>query len=309
MPVKARAVDWNLLSAFAHLVSAGSLTKAASAAGVSQPTLSRQIRLLERQLGLDLFERTARGMRLTESGQSLVARASRMRDEADGIARTAQGLDAEVSGVVRISASELTANHILPPVLTRLRQLHANIEFEVVATNALSNLLSREADIAVRMAAPRQRELIARKVALLRVGIYAHKRYLRKRGSPKSLAELLKCDLIGFDQDDSLRKGLMAAGAPSSALRFAFRSDSHELCWQMVRAGYGCGFITTLIAATDRDVLQVLPSAAVPALPVWLTVHREVRSSARLRLVYDALASALGSLAPLDGQGTPARSR
>jgi DNA-binding transcriptional LysR family regulator len=298
MPSKTRAVDWNLLSAFAHLVNAGSLTKAAISAGVSQPTLSRQIRLLERQLGLELFERTARGMRLTEWGQSLVARASRMRDEADGIARTAQGLDTEVSGVVRISASELTANHLLPPVLTRLHQQHASIEFEVIATNSVSNLLSREADIAVRMAPPRQHELIARKVALLKVGIYAHKRYLRKHGVPKSLADLLKRDLIGFDQDDSLRKGLLAAGAPKNALRFAFRSDSHELCWQMVRAGFGCGIVTTLIAATDSDVLQVLPTAPVPSLPIWLTVHREVRSNKRLRLVYDALASALAKEQP-----------
>lgn len=300
MPSKTRAVDWNLLSAFVHLVSAGSLTKAATGAGVSQSTLSRQIRLLERQLGLELFERTASGMRLTESGQSLVARASRMRDEADGIARSAQGLDSGVAGIVRISASELTANHILPPVLTKLHQQHESIEFEVVATNAVSNLLNREADIAVRMAPPRQRELVARKVALLKVGIYAHKRYLRKHGIPKSLADLLKRDLIGFDQDDSLRKGLLAAGAPKSALRFAFRSDSHEVCWQMVRAGYGCGFVTTIIAATDSDLLQVLPTAPVPALPIWLAVHREVRSNRRLRLVYDALASELGSLSSLN---------
>jgi DNA-binding transcriptional LysR family regulator len=300
MSPKTHAVDWNLISAFAHLVSAGSLTKAAVGAGVSQPTLSRQIRQLERQLGLELFERTARGMRLTESGQSLVVRAARMRDEADGIARSAQGLDSEVSGIIRISASELTANHILPPVLTKLHQQHASIEFEVVATNALSNLLNREADIAVRMAPPRQRELIARKVALLRVGVYAHKRYLREHGIPKSLADLLKHDLIGYDKDNSLSKGLLAAGAPKSALRFAFRSDSHEVCWQMVRAGYGCGFVTTVVAVTDGDVVQVLPTAPIPSLPIWLTVHREVRSNKRLRLVYDALASELKSLSPLN---------
>jgi DNA-binding transcriptional LysR family regulator len=290
------SLDWNLLSTFVYLVDAGSLSKAARSAGVSQPTLSRQLQLLERQLGMELFERSARGMRLTESGQQLVARAMRMRDEAAGIGRCAQGLAGEVAGTVRISASELTANHILPRILTRLHQQHPDIEFEVVASNSVSNLLNREADIALRMAPPQQGELVVRKVADLQVGIYAHKRYLRRHGVPETLTELLSKDLIGFDRDDALRKGLIAAGAPKGALRFAFRSDSHEVCWQMVRAGFGCGFITAVIAASDSNLVRLLPKAPVPSLPIWLTVHREVRSSKRLRIVYDALALELQQL-------------
>ena len=146
------------------------------------------------------------------------------------------------------------------------------------------------------MVPPQQRELVACRVAQLEVGIYAHKRYVRRHGSPETLAELLRKDLIGFDRDDTLRKGLIAAGAPKGALRFAFRSDSHEVGWQMVREGFGCGFITGLIAATDSNLVRLLPAAAVPSLPLWLTVHREVRSSKRLRIVYDALAIELKRL-------------
>jgi DNA-binding transcriptional LysR family regulator len=298
----AAPVDWNLLSAFVRLVDAGSLSKAAQAAGTSQPTLSRQIQQLERQLGMELFERSARGMRITESGQQLVARAMRMRDEAEGIARSAQGIATSVAGTVRISASELTASYILPRILTRLHQQHPDIEFEVVASNSMSNLLNREADIALRMAPPQQGELVVRNVAHLDVGIFAHKRYVRRHGAPETLAELLRRDLIGFDRDDTLRKGLIAAGAPKSALRFAFRSDSHEVCWQMVREGFGCGFITTVVAATDSNLVRLLPKAAVPSLPIWLTVHREVRSSKRLRIVYDALAVELQRLSSKTGR-------
>ncbi len=293
MATTAAPIDWNLLSAFVQLVDASTLSKAARMSGLSQPTLSRQIQQLERQLKLPLFERSARGMQLTEAGLKLVAHAMRMREAADGVARSAQGLEDDLAGSVRISASELTACHILPRILTTLRQRYPAIEFEVVASNEVSNLLNREADIAVRMAPPKQTELVARKVTTLEVGIYAHKRYLRKQGVPKSLAELLDCDLIGYDRDDSLRKGLIAAGAAKSALRFAFRSDSHEVCWQMVREGFGCGFITAVIAATDANVVRLLPRAAVPSLPIWLTVHREVRSNRRLRIVYDALAAEL----------------
>jgi len=292
----AAPLDWNLLSAFVRLVDSGSLSKAARIAGTSQPTLSRQIQQLERQLGLELFERSARGMRLTEAGQQLVDRAMRMRDEAEGIARSAQGMGSSVAGSVRISASELTASHILPGILTRLHQKHPDIEFEVVASNSVSNLLNREADIALRMAQPRQAELVARKVTELEVGIYAHKRYVRHHGAPKTLTELLRRDLIGFDRDDAVRKGLIAAGAPRGALRFAFRSDNHEVCWQMVRAGFGCGFVTAIIAASDSNMVRLLPTAPVPSLPIWLTVHREIRSSKRLRLVYDVLASELKRL-------------
>jgi DNA-binding transcriptional LysR family regulator len=296
MSATAAAIDWNLLNAFVLLVDAGSLNKAARISGLSQPTLSRQIQALERQLKLPLFERSARGMQLTAAGRKLVEHAMRMREAADSVARSAQGLEDELGGSVRISASELTACHILPRILTQLRQQYPAIEFEVVASNDLSNLLNRESDIAVRMAPPKHAELVARKVTTLEVGIYAHKHYLRKQGVPESLDDLLRCDLIGYDRDDSLRKGLIAAGAARSALRFAFRSDSHEVCWQMVRAGFGCGFITAVIAATDRNLVRVLPRAAVPSLPVWLTVHREIRSNRRLRVVYDALAAELKSL-------------
>ena len=296
MSTTAYPIDWNLLSAFVQLVDAGSLSKAARNSGLSQPTLSRQIQLLERQLKLPLFERSARGMQLTEAGLKLVDHAMCMRDAADNVARSAQGLEDNLAGSVRISASELTACHILPRILTRLRHQYPAIEFEVIASNEISNLLNREADIAVRMAPPKQTQLVARRVTTLEVGIYAHKRYLRKRGIPESLNELLSCDLIGYDRDDSLRKGLIAAGAAKRALRFAFRSDSHEVCWQMVREGFGCGFITSIVAATDTDVVRLLPRAAVPSLPVWLTVHREVRSNRRLRVVYDALATEFKSL-------------
>lgn len=298
MATTATPIDWNLLSAFVQLVDTGSLSKAARNAGLSQPTLSRQIQQLERQLKLPLFERSARGMQLTGAGLKLVDHAMRMREAADGVVRSALGLEDDLAGSVRISASELTACHILPPILTKLRRRYPVIEFEVVASNEVSNLLNREADIAVRMAPPKQTELVARKVTTLEVGIYAHKRYLRKHGVPESLNELLSCDLIGYDRDDSLRKGLIAAGAAKRALRFAFRSDSHEVCWQMVREGFGCGFITSIIAATDRNVVRLLPQAAVPSLPVWLTVHREVRSNRRLRIVYDALAAELLSMQP-----------
>jgi len=296
MPATAAAIDWSLLSAFVQLVDAGSLSKAARKSGLSQPTLSRQIQLLERQLKMLLFERSARGMQLTGAGMNLVEHAMRMREAADGAVRSAQGFEDDLGGSVRISASELTACHILPRILTKLRRQYPVIAFEVVASNEVSNLLNREADIAVRMTPPKQAEVVARKVTTLEVGIYAHKRYLRKQGVPESLADLMRCDLIGFDRDDSLSKGLIAAGATKSALRFAFRSDSHEVCWQMVREGFGCGFITAVIAATDRDVVRLLPRAAVPSLPVWLTVHREVRSNRRLRVVYDALAAELKSM-------------
>ncbi|WP_426103071.1 LysR family transcriptional regulator [Massilia sp. TSP1-1-2] len=290
------SLDWNLLNVFMHLVDAGSLSKAARSSGMSQPTLSRQISTLEQQLGIILFDRSSRGMQLTVAGRQLVERAGRMRHEAGAIARAAQAISDEVAGTVRLAASELTAVHILPPILTDIRRRHPAIEFEVLASNDIANLLEREADIAIRMAAPGQGELVARKVGQLEMGIYAHRSYLDLRGTPHTLEQLLECDLIGFDRDDSLRRGLLAAGAAKDRLRFAFRSDSHDVCWQMVRSGFGCGFVTKLVAATDTDVVRLMPSAAVPPLPVWLTVHREVRSSRRLRLVYDALALALATL-------------
>ena len=287
--------DWEALRMFLCVVDQGSLSKASAALDLSQPTLTRQITALEASLGLVLFERTARGMALTEVAEALVVPVRAMFAQSLAVARIAQGLDSTLQGVVRISASELVAAYRLPAMLAQLRRESPEIDIVLLATDSVSNLVEREADIAVRMVRPTQAGLIARKVAELPVGIFAHDDYLARRGEPRTIAALLDHDLIGFEQEDGLREGLVRIGLDAGRLRFGLTSNSRVVVWNLIRAGLGIGFITTEVAVRDPAVRQILRDAPTPRLPIWMTVHQEVRANRRLRRVYDFLAERFAS--------------
>ena len=164
---------------------------------------------------------------------------------------------------------------------------------ELVASNAVSNLLRREADIAVRMVQPDQATLIARRVGKVALKACAHQDYLRRRGVPRHPSDLLAHDLIGGDRNDETLKGFAAAGMPVSREQFAFRTDDLIVVWQAVRAGLGIGFVSEHQIRTDPAVTPLLPKLKIEPLPVWLAVHKEIRTNPRIRAVYDFLAEAL----------------
>lgn len=287
------AFDWNLMHSFLGVMEHGSLMSASRHLGGSQPTISRHIAQLEAQLGVTLFERTGQALTPTPTAHLIAERAQAMQGGADAIARLVAGRDAQAGGTVRITASQVVACHLLPPLLAQLRQAEPGIQIELVSTNEVSNLLRREADIAVRMVRPEQGSLVARRVGQVELGLYGAPAYLKRRGTPRSVADLAAHDLIGFDRDPTILRGFAAMGEPVTRERFCLRSDDHLAAWAAVRAGIGLGWAATYVAAGDPGVRRVLPDLAVPPLPAWLAVHREVRSSPRIRLVYEFLRDAL----------------
>jgi DNA-binding transcriptional LysR family regulator len=126
------------------------------------------------------------------------------------------------------------------------------------------------------------------------LGAYAYPNYLARRGAPKTPADLLRLDLIGCDADTAILQGFQARGFPMTRDAFVLRSDDFIVQWQAVRAGLGVGFCADYMARTDPDVLRVLPGLlSIPPLPMWPAVHREMRTSQRIRAVFDFLAEAL----------------
>jgi len=287
--------DWDLVRAFLAALEHGSLLGAARALGSSQPTLGRQIGALEVQLGTVLFERTGRGLLPTQAALQLADAARAMQAGADALARAASGGTAAVSGTVRISASQPVACHVLPPVLAQMRQVLPEVQVELVASNALSNLLRREADIALRMVRPDQASLVAKRIGVVAVSACAHRDYLRRRGTPRQPQDLLQHELVGSDRQQDIVRGFAAMGQAVTSAHFAFRTDDLIAYWQAVRAGLGIGFVATYLLREDSAVLPVLPQLKLPTLPMWLVVHREIRTSARIRAVYDFLAQAVPS--------------
>jgi DNA-binding transcriptional LysR family regulator len=285
--------DWSLVRSFLAVLEQGSLLAAARQLQASQPTIGRHVAELESQLGLVLFERTGRGLLPTETALCLADAARVMQNGADALARNVMGADHAVSGTVRITASQPVSCYVLPSLLAQMRQLLPEVQVELVASNAVSNLLRREADIAVRMVQPDQATLIARRVGKVALKACAHQDYLRRRGVPRHPSDLLAHDLIGGDRNDETLKGFAAAGMPVSREQFAFRTDDLIVVWQAVRAGLGIGFVSEHQIRTDPAVTPLLPKLKIEPLPVWLAVHKEIRTNPRIRAVYDFLAEAL----------------
>jgi DNA-binding transcriptional LysR family regulator len=285
--------DWRLVRSFLAALDQGSLTGAARVLSTTQPTIGRHIAELEAQLGVSLFERTGRGLLPTPTALQLAESARAMDNAANELARNVSGLEPGISGTVRITASQPVACYVLPPILTQMRLALPDIQIELVASNAVSNLLRREADIALRMVQPDQASLVVKRIARVTLGTYAHRDYLRRRGTPKQPQDLLNHELVGSDRDEAILKGMAGFGLPVTRESFAFRCDDLIAYWEAVRAGLGIGFVADYLAATDKDVVAVLPMIRVPPLPIWLTVHREIRTSRRIRAVYDFLSQAV----------------
>jgi DNA-binding transcriptional LysR family regulator len=287
--------DWSLMRSFLAVIETGSLLAAARQLRVSQPTLGRHVAELERQLGTVLFERTGRGLVATSAARSIADQVRAMADNAEAIARTLTGQSKQLTGSVRITASETVATYLLPPLLAGFRERETSIAIDIIASNAVSNLLRREADIAVRMVRPAQSSLVARRVGEVRIGAYARKDYLRRRGVPRMPGDVSHHDLIGLDRDDSIIRAFASFGHRIERDSFLIRSDDHLVLWQALRAGLGIGFAATWLADCEPSLERVLPDLPMPTLPVWLAVHREIRSSARIRVLYDFLAEGIRS--------------
>ena len=285
--------DWALVKSFLAVLDAGSLMGAARRTGSQQPTLSRHLSELEAQLGTPLFERTGRGVSALPAALAIADAARQMQRGAETLARTLAGQRDQTTGTVRITTSMVAATYLLPPVLAELHRREPGIQLELVASNQLTNLLRREADIAVRMVRPEQSSVVARKLGTVGIGAYAHERYLERAGTPREALELARHTLIGYATDDQIDRGFAAMGLPLARDSFAIRTDDQVAYGMLVAQGAGIGFVAHYNAPHWPGVRRVLPQLPIPALPCWLAVHREIRSSKVVRIVYDFLADAL----------------
>ncbi|WP_282609090.1 LysR family transcriptional regulator [Pelagibius sp. Alg239-R121] len=281
--------DWNQARAFLATAEEGSLSAAARALGQTQPTLGRQVTALEQELGVVLFERIGRSLALTPSGLELLDHVRAMGEAAGRISLAASGQSQSIEGQVCISASDAMAAYILPGALKRLRAEAPKIEIEVVASNALSDLRRREADIAIRHVRPEQPDLIAKLVRDARAFLYAAPEYLDAHGRPETPEDLTACNFIGFGQPDRLIAALNEEGLKLSRHNFKAGSESGVVAWELTKQGLGIGIMAEEIAALTPGIERVLPDLPPFLFPIWLTTHRELHSSRRIRLVFDLL--------------------
>jgi DNA-binding transcriptional LysR family regulator len=294
--------DWSHFRAFLAVLRDGTLSGAARELGLTQPTLGRQIAELERDLGTALFVRSQRGLMPTDAARDIAPHAQAMAAAAGSMRRAASGGASDAAGVVRITASEIVGAEVLPPLLAEFHRANPGITVELVLSNRVEDLLRGEADIAVRMARPSQQALVARQIGEVRLGLYAHRLYLKTAPAPKSVAALLRDHaLIGFDQGTPFLRQLLE-GMPITRNHFALRTDSDLAYLAAVRAGFGIGFMQQGIARRDPKLVAILPDEISLPLEMWLVLHEDLRASRRLRLMMDHLAKGLGEYVALGKQ-------
>ena len=285
--------DWNRARAFLVTAEEGSLSAAARALGMTQPTLGRQVTALEQELGVALFERVGKGLELTPNGLDLLEHVRAMGEAANRLALTASGQSESIEGHICITATEVTAAYILPPLVQKLRRLQPGISVELIATNRASDLQRREADIALRAFQPTQPDLIARKVGDIDVGLYASMAYLAEIGDPDSIEAFNQADYIGFEENERLIEALQPFGLDLSLNNFPLITESHLVHWEMVKQGMAIGIMPTEIGDREAGVSRVLAEQCLLTAPLWLVAHRELRTNRRVRMVFDFLAQEL----------------
>ena len=286
--------DWNRARAFLVAAEEGSLSAAARALGTTQPTVGRQISALEEELSIVLFERVGLGLELTPTGLDLLEHVRLMGEAASRVSLTASGQSQNIEGTVCISASEVFSVFLLPPIIAKLRKIEPKINIEIIATNETSDLRKREADIALRNFRPTQPELIAKKIKDVSARLYATPNYLNSINNPTSVDDLQRANFISFDNTGMLMNELNNRGMTLTKKNFPLLSENYLVHWELVKQGLGIGIMPEDIGDAEPLVQQVLPRLKAITFPIWLTTHRELNTSRRVRMVFDLLAEELG---------------
>jgi len=247
----------------------------------------------QKELGIVLFERAGQGLVLTPSGLELLEHVCAMGNAANQVSLTASGQTQNIEGSICISASEVYAVYILPPIIANLRGIEPKIQVEIIASNETSDLRRREADIALRNFQPTQPDLIAKKIKKVSARFYASTKYLQHIGKPKSTNDLEHADFIGFANTGMLINSLKEMGLNLTKKNFPLLTENYITHWELVKQGLGIGIMPEEIGDIEPLVQRALPDFPPIIFPIWLTTHRELRTSRRVRIVYDLLAKEL----------------
>ena len=288
-------LDWNQLKAFLETAETGSLSAAARKLGLTQPTLSRQVAAIEQRMGVTLFERVGKAMALTPTGLDLLEHARAMGAAAEALGLAASGRSQAVGGVVSVSATDVVATYLLPPLVRRLHEQEPGIAIEVISDDALSDLLRREADIAIRHVKPEQPELIARLIREAEANFYASEDWVKVHGHPRHAADAADLPFVGAYRSGRYLGFLRQHGLPISEGNFSSFADHSKAHWALVRHGMGIGAMLDEIARETPGMVRVLDEVPPVRFPIWLVTHRELRTSRRIRVVFEALAEGLAA--------------
>jgi DNA-binding transcriptional LysR family regulator len=305
-PLAAPTPDWNLIRSFVAVVEAGSLAAAARELRLAHPTVARHVQQLEGTLGLALFDRRSSGLVLNAAGRRLAAAARGMHDHARAFAEVIASVRSSTSGRVRITAADPLAA-VLPVLLAPLCRAGSDglIQIDLLIGYDQLNLLEHEADIAVRHAAPRQQDLVARRLADLPYGLYASTGYLAVHGEP-CIVGLRNHRVIDGVIRPHFARQAARLGMRLDSAQFVLRTDAFAAQLQAAAAGWGIAGLPRHVAEATPGLVQVLHEVPFRGIGMWIVGRPEVRRIAYLDEAFSLLADRLnGFVAEVETRGLP----
>lgn len=285
--------SWDFYRSFLTVLQQRSLSAAARELGLTQPTIGRHIDALEEAVGAELFIRSSNGLLPTDVALDLQPYAETLATTAAAFLRTASSRRDTVEGTVRISASEVIGIEVLPPIIADLQEIYPGLQVELSASDTLEDLMNREADIAVRMAEPRQDALVVRRIGDIPLGFHAHRRYLERHGTPQTMPDLAGHRLIGFDRQTAYIRMMRKLHPAVDELTYAFRTSHHLAHLAAIRAGIGIGICQTGLARPNPDLMHILVDEFEIPLGTWVAMHESLKTAPRCRVTFDALVKGL----------------
>ncbi len=288
--------DWEDLRSFLAIARHRTLSAAARAMGVRQPTMGRRLAALEQRLGTRLLTRTPDGFVLTKEGEAALSHVERIEAEALAVARQVAGADIRLEGTIRITTVETLAAFVLAPMLAQFRRTHPLVELEVVVNARALSLLKREADVALRLARFEQADIVSRRVGRISYGLYASHSYLAARGLPDWSRGAIGHDVLTTETDylHTPEMAWLRQVAPEAKVSLA--SSSRLVQVYAAARGMGLACLSTHVAAELPDLVRLDPPPDAPPPPkrdLWLGTHADLRHTPRIREFMDAVAAGL----------------
>ncbi len=287
-------LDWQYWNCFLAISEHGSVNRAAGHLGISQPTLSRKLLAMEKQLGHSLFNRSTQGLTLTEFGASLLDESKLMDQSARRLERLVHGQEQQLHGRIRVSANEVIALYHLPQILPAFLDAYPHLSVELEVSNQTSSIDKRDADVAIRMFQPTQLNLVSRHLFDISLGFYASRSFIDKHDMPSSLEKVFSHRILGFDRDQQMVDGARAMGLQLTNEQFLFRCDFMPMQIALCINGGGIAVTHESVAQT-HELVNVCPDIKLPDLPVYLVCHRDVQHNRAIRVMMDFLGSNLNS--------------
>jgi DNA-binding transcriptional LysR family regulator len=283
-------MEWSDLRIFLAIARAGTLGAAARSLGQSQPTMGRRLRALENAVGHALFQRTADGFVLTHEGNAVLEHAERMEEEALAFQRRLTGSDTQLEGMLRLSCSDWFGTYMLAPVLAKFSERHPKVCVELLSDPRLYSLPRREADIAFRIKAFEEPEVVSRRLLHISYAVYARSEAVITVTGGGAGLRLITMDTAFAEMPDALwlKRVLPAA-------HIAMRSNSREVQAEFCRQGIGLAVLPRPLGDRIPGIVPIDVGEAPPGRDTYVGYHRDLRRLSRMRALLDLVIERLAN--------------